>query len=129
MNLVLIGYFKQAQDVSKTLSEIKALKDQARKDDVEFGILAPPEDHRFSNAMMELFRTLQVYHLSPNEVSQLLSEHYIEESGTKLTLTTEESEISAFVKLFIDAGAKVEIFSRHDYPGEPADTNGPGEMR
>nr|WP_315227988.1 DUF6375 family protein [uncultured Albidiferax sp.] len=129
MNLVLIGHFKQAQDASKTLSEIKALKDQARKDDVEFGILTPPEDHRFSNAMMELFRTLQIYNLGPNEIGQLLSEHDIEESGPKLTLTTEESEISAFVKLFIEAGAKVEIFSRHDYPGEPADTNGPEKMR
>lgn len=127
MNLVLIGRFKQAHDASKTVNEIKALQDQARKDDVEFGILSPPEDQRFSEAMMELFKNLQIYHLGPNEIGQLLSEHDIKEAGSTLTLTTEETEISLFVKLFIEAGAKVEIFSRHDYPDEPTESGGSQE--
>ena len=128
MNLVLIGHFKHAQDASQTLSEIKKLEDQARKDDVELGTLSLPADQRFSKAMIDLFRTLEVYSLGPNEIGQLLSEHNIKESDTRLILTTEESEISAFVKLFIEGGAKVEIFSRHDYPGEPTDSSVPQDL-
>jgi len=36
--------------------------------------------------------------------------------GDKIILTTEESEVSAFFKLMIIKGAKVEIYSAHDYP-------------
>ncbi len=34
----------------------------------------------------------------------------------KIILTTNESEVSAFFKLMIEKGAKVEIYSANDYP-------------
>ncbi|WP_251259298.1 DUF6375 family protein [Klebsiella michiganensis] len=38
-------------------------------------------------------------------------------------MTTDEAEVSAFVKLFVEAGAKVEIFSAHDYPSDSSDAS------
>jgi hypothetical protein len=118
MNLVLIGKFKQAQDANKVKSDIEKLSEQADKDGYESIAYSDPEDQRFSKEMISLLRSLNRNTLAPNELGQLLSEYHLECTDEKITITTDEADISAFVKLFIEAGAKVEVFSAHDYPSD-----------
>jgi hypothetical protein len=40
------------------------------------------------------------------------------QKGAKVVINTDEIEVSAFLKLLIDNGAKVEVYSAHDYPDE-----------
>lgn len=116
MNLVLIGKFKRVQDAEKTEKDIEKLSEQASKDDCHSISFAGPEYQRFSESMLSLLRSLKLNTLGPADLGQLLSEHYLKREGDQITVTTDEAEVSAFVKLFIEAGAKVEVFSAHDYP-------------
>lgn len=121
MNLVLIGRFKRAQDAEKVEKDIDKLSTQASKDDSHSISFGEPEDQRFSNEMLSLLRSLKLNTLGPADLSQLVFDHQLRREGDRITVTTEEAEVSAFVKLFIEAGAKVEVFSAHDYPSDDSD--------
>lgn len=124
MNLVLIGKFKKIQDAEKAEDSIKKLSTQALKDDSASLLFRPdPKDMRFSKDMLSLLMNLNLGSFSPDELGQFLLDHRIERQGEHITITTDEADISAFVKLFIHAGAKVEVFSAHDYPDDSADAD------
>jgi hypothetical protein len=123
MNLVLIGRFKRVQDAEKIEKDIGKLSTQALKDDSLTISYGEPEDHRFSDDMLSLLRSLNLNTLGPVDLGQLVSEHHLRREGDRITVTTNEAEVSAFVKLFIEAGAKVEVFSAHDYPTDSDDAS------
>lgn len=123
MNLVLIGRFKRAQDAEKVEKDIDKLSAQASKDDSHSISFGEPEDQRFSDDMLSLLCSLKLNTLVPADLGQLVSEHHLRREGDRITVTTDEAEVSAFVKLFIEAGAKVEVFSAHDYPSDSDDAS------
>lgn len=123
MSLVLIGRFKRAQDAEKVEKDIDRLSAQASKDDSHSVAFAKSEDQRFSDEMLSLMCSLNLNTLGPADLEQLVSDHHLRREGDRITVTTDEAEVSAFVKLFIEAGAKVEVFSTHDYPSDSADAN------
>ncbi len=123
MNLVLIGRFKREQDAEKVEKDIEKLSAQASKDDSQYTTFGAPEDQRFSDDMLSVLRSLKLNILSPADLGQLTSEHDLERKGNQITVTTDEAEVSAFVKLFIEAGAKVEVFSAHHYPSDSTDAS------
>src|SRR5450830_999610 len=114
MNLVLIGRFKRVQDAEKVEKAIDKLSAQASKDDSHTIAFDGPADQRFSDEMLALLGKLSLNTLGPTDLGQLLSDHRLERKEDRITVTTDEAEVSAFVKLFIEAGAKVEVFSAHD---------------
>ncbi|ELY4300514.1 DUF6375 family protein [Cronobacter turicensis] len=123
MNLVLIGKFKQEQDAEKVEKDIKTLSTQAEKDECHSIPFYEPENQRFSDEMLALLCSLKLHTLGPTDLGQLVSDHYLDREGDRITITTDEAEVSAFVKLFVEAGAKVEIFSAHDYPSDSSDAS------
>ncbi len=116
MNLVLIGRFKREQDAVQVEKDIDRLSYQVSEDDSHFNAFGEPEDQRFSDDMLLLLSSLKLHTLGPAELGQLVSEHHFSREADQITVTTDEAEVSVFVKLFIEAGAKVEVFSAHDYP-------------
>ncbi len=111
MNLVMIGHFKSTEDSQKTHRLIKQLTEGLRdKIDVD------SQHDRFDDDVIGLLKETNCYNLSPFELEQFLYDVYTQVEKNKLILTTDESEVSAFFKLMIDNGAKVEIYSAHDYP-------------
>lgn len=123
MNLVLIGRFKREQDAEKVEKNIDKLSAQVLKDESYSNSFDEPADQRFSDDMLSLMRSLKLNTLGPTDLGQLVSEHHLNREGNRITITTDEAEVSAFVKLFIEAGAKVEVFSAHDYPSESTDSD------
>jgi hypothetical protein len=123
MNLVLIGRFKRAQDAEKVEKDIDALSAQASKDDSHSISFGKPEEQRFSEAMLSLLSSMNIHTLAPAEIGQLEYDHNLRREGDRITVTTEEGDVSAFVKIFIEAGAKVEVFSAHDYPSDADDAS------
>ena len=123
MNLVLIGKFKRAQDAEKVERDIGKLSAQASKDDNHDIAFAAPAEQRFSEEMLSLLSKLSIHTLGPADLGQLLSDHRLERKNDRIVVTTDEAEVSAFVKLFIGAGAKVEVFSAHDYASDSSDAS------
>ena len=111
MNLVMIGHFKSSEDAKKTQGLIEQLTDGLRG---KIDVGTPYE--RFSDEVMELLRGANCHILGPSELEQFLYDTHIQVEEDKIILTTDESDVSAFFKLMITKGAKVEIYSAHDYP-------------
>ncbi|MDH4100644.1 MAG: DUF6375 family protein [Nitrospirota bacterium] len=110
-NLVMIGQFKQQEDAEKTQKIIEQLSTGfSGKADLETPY------YRFDDDVQALLRETNVYNLAPYELEQLVYDINVRIIGDKLVLTTEELDVSAFLKLMIENGAKVEIYSAHDYP-------------
>jgi hypothetical protein len=65
---------------------------------------------------LDFLQEINCYGLSPSELEQFLYDISTKVEGNKIILTTDESEVSAFFKLMLEKGAKVEIYSAHDYP-------------
>jgi hypothetical protein len=111
MNLVMIGHFKSSEDAKKTQTLIEQLSEGLR-DKIEIGKTCD----RFSDTVRGLLSETECYNLTPYELEHFLYDMHTEVKGDKIILTTDEFEVSAFFKLMILKGAKVEIFSAHDYP-------------
>jgi hypothetical protein len=111
MNLVMIGQFKSVDDARKTKQTIDQLTEKL-SDKIEVGRTR----NRFEDDVSALLKDANIYTLGPLELEQFLYDVSTRIEEDKLILTTDESEVSAFMKLMIDRGAKIEIFSAHDYP-------------
>lgn len=111
MNLVMIGHFKNSEDAKKTHELIEQLTN-GLDGKIDVGTFYT----RFSDEVLELLRETNCNLLLPSELEQFLYDTHTNVEGDKIILKTDESEVSAFFKLMILKGAKVEIFSAHDYP-------------
>lgn len=112
MNLVMIGHFEtvhDANDVYRLIDKITAGLDGL----VEVGT----PDSRFTDEVMEVLTRLGCYILQPSELEQFFYDNRVATDGRKLVIQTDESDVSAFLKLMVTNGAKVEIFSAHNHPG------------
>ena len=111
MNLVMIGHFKSTEDAEDTQKLIEQLSERLR-DKIDIGTSC----NRFDDDVLNLLRELNCYTLGPAELEHFLFDTHTQVKGDKIILTTDESEVSAFFKLMITKGAKVEMYSAHDYP-------------
>ncbi len=114
--LVLIGKFKTiacAVEAKESLELlIKQVEKEARlKNEPEKGV---PD--RYSKDMLVLLEKIKIHSIEPGELEQLSNPFSFELKESTLVIDTEEIDVSAFLKLMIDNGARVEIYSRHDYP-------------
>lgn len=111
MNLVMIGHFKSIEDAEETRELIERLSCELA-DKIDVGT----SRDRFSDNVLDLLRETNCNVLNPLELEHFLYDTNIRVEGDKIILTTDEFEVSAFFKLMINNGAKVEIYSAHDYP-------------
>lgn len=113
MNLVMIGHFKSSKDAEQTHKVIEKLSDEL-SGKIDIGT----NRKRFGDDVMKILREIECYILSPTDLEDFLYDIRTRVEGDKIILTTDEIDVSAFFKLMIDKGAKVEMFSAHDYPNE-----------
>lgn len=123
MRLVLIGSFKKIRDAENTKAVIDKIVDQAVKDEAFDLSHSSPEDQRFSSSMTEILQANRIHSLAPHDIDQFASDHSINQHEDQILVRTEEADLSAFIKIFIDAGARVEIYSAHDYPEDDDQSN------
>jgi len=116
MNLVMIGSFKEVADAAKTKELIDWLVEELNRD-VQCGDLEPgTRPGKFTPRLLELCREANIYDIAPNEFEQFTYDMSIKMEQNKIVVTTEESDVSALLKILVDKGARVEVFSAHDYP-------------
>jgi len=115
-NLVMIGHFREARDAEKAKELIDRLTEQVLAEPDVYRSDASLEEHRFSEAVLELLRASNLYSLGPAELEQFSYDASARVEGSDVVVTTDEVEVSAFLKLLLDKGARVEVYSAHDYP-------------
>lgn len=116
-NLVMIGRFKDLGDATKVKEIIEQLTEQVRADE-QAGLLKIGElADRYTDDMLSLLQKVKVHSIGPAELEQFAYDVRIKVENNEVVLTTEEIDVSAFLKILLDNGARVEVYSTHDYPG------------
>lgn len=116
-NLVMIGHFENVADATTAKEIIDKLTQQVREEESDGTRTIGHRSERYSDAMLDLFGKLNIRVIGPSELEQFAYEVDIKAKGNDLVLTTEEIDISAFLKVMFLKGARVEVYSAHDYPG------------
>jgi hypothetical protein len=122
MNLVMIGNFKNARDASTAKEIIEWLTKQVETDDKAGLMESGGRTDHFTDGMLDLLRKVSIHSLGPAEMEQFSYDVTVKVDDEKLIMTTDEVDVSAFLKVLLDKGARVEVYSAHDYPGPSAAT-------
>ena len=114
MNLVMIGRFKDAERAHVLIKELTT----ALQAEEEAGRLTVGEPNdRYSDEVLKLLSDLNIHSLGPRELEQFLYDLTVRRDGDSIVVTTDETDVQALLKVFIDKGARVEVYSAHDHPG------------
>jgi hypothetical protein len=116
MNLVMVGHFRDEDQAKKAKWMIEQIQEfvQGEVDAGRMEIGSP--ENQYSDRIRELLERLNFFHASPAEFDQLGYDFSVKQDGTDLVLTTDEVDVSMFLKLFVHSGARVEVYSAHEYP-------------
>ena len=110
LNIALIGHFKKAVDAKAFEQDLENLKKFLQENsNYKFNILS------FDPSIKEYLAKEQIAFLSPEQLDQILSYEVLKRDGAKIEVTSDEL-LDGLVSWMIMKGAKVEIFSLHDYP-------------
>jgi hypothetical protein len=117
MNLVMIGRFKDADSAYTAKDVIDQLTAQLEAD-IEAGLTQVGEGaNGYTDGMLDRLSKVRTHSIGPAEVEQLGYEVKVKLTNDEIVITTEESDVSAYLKIFVEHGARVEVYSAHDYPG------------
>ncbi len=116
MNLVMIGRFREPSQAEATKRLIDTIVQQAMSEPDVDRWESGPERKRFSEAFLKILSDAELHILGPDEIEQFKYDVSVNVQGANLTLKTDEVDVSGFLKVMLDRGAKVEVFSAHEYP-------------
>ncbi|MGA7979015.1 MAG: DUF6375 family protein [Chromatiaceae bacterium] len=116
-NLVMIGHFESAEGAATAVEKLNALRDQADEDEADKSSPSLFGAERYSEQMLRLLSKIKVHSLEPSELQQFLLDISWKSEGDRVVITTEELEVSALLKVLLDEGARVEVFSAHVHKG------------
>ena len=113
-NLVMIGHFEDATEATKAKEIIDAITTQVLEDQDKGTLVLGSPSERYGKEMLDLLGRLNVM-IGPGELEQFAYEVSVKVEGNKIVLTTEEIDISAFLKVMFNRGARIEIYSAHNH--------------
>jgi hypothetical protein len=115
-NLVMIGHFEDVTDAAKVKEIIDAITKQVTEDQNKGTLALGSPSERYGDEMLALLGRLNVSVIAPQELEQFAYEVRAEVKGRDVVITTDEFDVSAFLKVMVVRGARVEVYSAHDHP-------------
>jgi hypothetical protein len=114
-NLVMIGHFGSAVDAAKAVEVIETIKEQVirERDAGRMDAGEPPSD--YGREMLDVLGKVNLSVITPFEFEQFLYDVNVNVEDKDVLVTTEEYDISAFLKILVHRGARVEVYSAHDF--------------
>lgn len=110
-NLVMIGHFQNIANADKAKSAIEEIRRYLNATGESYEGL----DH-FSDGILSLLIKLKLHTFHPSEIEQFVYDVKVSSDNNRIVVTTDESDISAFLKILLEHDAKVEVYSAHVYP-------------
>jgi hypothetical protein len=113
MDLVLVGTFEAVSGAEAAIERMKALKALAEAEwsDDDWS----RRDGRMPMTLVEELSKLKLIDMGRSDVDIYAFDHSVERRGSTVRIHTEESEVQGFLKVLIHLGARVEVFSRHEW--------------
>lgn len=113
MDLILIGRFEAVENAKQAVEKMEALKTLA---DAEWSDDSwQDHDERMPETLRQGLFKLELYEMGRFDVDNYVYEHKVERNKTDVRIWTDESEVQGFLKVLINLGARVEVFSRHEW--------------
>ena len=110
-DLVVIGHFGTIADAARAEWIIERITQQVRAD-IAAGLMSSVfSPRRFTEGIFEVLKELETYTIEPAELSQFDRNGSVKRCGQRLIFTTGGYNISAFLKILVTAGARVEVFA------------------
>ena len=115
-NLVMVGQFVNASDAEQAKAIIEQLTEKvmAEIDAKLMDVGNPPT--RYTDRILEFLRSVNEFHVNLEELEQFAYDVKVQLDGDKIVVTTDEHDLSAFMKVLLDNGARIEVYSAHNYP-------------
>ena len=110
-NLVMIGHFKTNAEAEEAHDALEKIKQHLMESQENY-----EDGTRYSKAMRSLLMDLNLHMIVPSEINQLNYDARTRLEKERIVVTTDESDFSAILKLLVEYGAKVEVYSGHTYP-------------
>ncbi|NEB04262.1 DUF6375 family protein [Streptomyces sp. SID13726] len=117
MNLVMIGRFKDATTAERAHDLIKELTKALQKEKEAGRLTIGEPNDSYSDEVLELLSDLNIHSIGPRELEQFLYDLTLRRDGDSIVVTTDETDVQALLKVLLDKGARIEVYSAHDYPG------------
>jgi hypothetical protein len=120
-SMVLVGHFPNIEKARTAESVINKLAEAA------VGLVSAQEptwydpSPRPDETFWTFLRELGLYDLTLGEVEQFGYDHTLTLNGNRIEISTDEGDIQGLLKTMIASGARVEIYSRHDWDSSLAD--------
>lgn len=115
MNLVMIGRFQDVGDAEKAKQVIEWLTAQVEADVQAGRVKVGDQTDRFPTGMLDLLSQLNINTIGATELEQFTYDVNVRVEDNQIIMTTNEIDVSAFLKVLIEKGARVEIYSAHNY--------------
>ncbi|MER5359762.1 DUF6375 family protein [Streptomyces sp. NPDC002785] len=116
MNLVVIGRFKDATSAERTHALIKELTTALQTEEEAGRLTVGEPNDRYSDEVLKLLSDLNIHSIGPRELEQFLYDLTMRRDGDSIVVRTDETDVLALLKVLIDKGARIEVYSAHDYP-------------
>ncbi|MEW2559683.1 DUF6375 family protein [Streptomyces griseorubiginosus] len=117
MNLVMIGRFKEVSAAERAHAVIKEFTKALQAEEEAGRLIIGEPDDRFSGEVLKLLSDLSIHSIGPRELEQFLYDLTMRREGDSIVVTTDETDVQALLKVLLDKGARIEVYSAHDYPG------------
>jgi hypothetical protein len=110
-NLVMIGTFRDVPSAKKAKGIIDELT----------AFMADADDERerpdrYSSEELDFLMRIGFHSVGSGELEQFRYDVNVDLQGSQIIVRTDEIDVSGFLKVLIDKGARVEVYSAHDYP-------------
>jgi hypothetical protein len=124
MDLVLVGTFETVSGAEAAIERMEALKALANVEWSDDDWRRP--DERMPDTLTNELIKLKLYEMGRPDVDIYAYDHSIERNGSTVRIRTEESEVQGFLKVLLHLGARVEVFSRHNWNEDGTPRTGTG---
>jgi hypothetical protein len=119
--MVLVGHFpniEKARAAESVMNELtKAAGSLVSAQEPTWQDPTPRPDDTF----WSFLRELGLYDLTLGEVEQFGYDHMLTRKENRIEISTDEGDIQGLIKTMVSSGARVEIYSRHDWESSLVD--------
>lgn len=116
-NLVMIGHFQDETEAAKSKEVLDAIGAQVAADEQSGTLVVGSPSERFGKDVLDLLMNLNIGSITPGELEQFAYDVDVRVDGSKIVLTTDELDVSAFMKVMVTRGARIEVYSAHSHKG------------
>lgn len=117
MNLVMVGQFKDEKSARAAKDALDRLTLAAQVEHDAGRLVYGEPLLEFSDELLAVLMDSDAHSLGYADVEQLLYDVKVNIVQDKIVIETDEIDVIAFVKVLLNKGAKLEMYSGHDYKG------------